>query len=529
MLTEQLPTRQDLVESLDSEAIFDYLIQHGVLDEGTRDGIRGETTKVQRNTALLQHLQGNGDSAIALFINALRQSGQLVLASSLDVTSKIKPTYGSGYLGKERYKGQVTIKILVDSIKGLFPKWEEGDQLEEKHGDTPEKEVKPHGGTTLSDLNVLLTPRRMHKSYENMTMIDGIGDGSRSKMWRIHEYSYDRDGFGYDTAGEEEDDDDDGAKSAGFCWCLCIPRRKKAKKYKQNYPGPSKERQRNESPRNVQPRPRNTKNRDSSSCMSDISSPPKGQQIVKGGSSNTYSPKRTEVSMQKNFNGKDRSTSKSSKVQYRVKDTSTSVLHSKSKQTGKDRTKRKEKSKQGVNQRGRKGESVTQSQSSRSENKENTPPVISCTSTTKKHGTGVKNMPSPGSDSILSGDEEPVEFCVMWKSRGPTFDQHVEKFNDIVDKDVGVKSQIVKYFEQERGTLVLSVYCSEDTLVICNICMTCEQVKNIQADERSGLLTELIEGMMLKKSVIDALDVDEIKLHVAVDDNEIDLAMDDVR
>ncbi|XP_060073768.1 uncharacterized protein LOC132553537 [Ylistrum balloti] len=522
MLTEQLPTRQDLVESLDSEAIFDYLIQHGVLDEGTRDGIREETTKVQRNTALLQHLQGNGDSAIALFINALRQSGQLVLASSLDVTSKIKPTYGSGYLGKERYKGQVTIKILVDSIKGFFPKWEEGDQLEEKHGDTPEKEVKPHGGTNHNDLNVLLTPRRMHKSYENMTMIDGIGDGSKSRMWRIHEYSYEREG--YDTAGEEEED---GAKSNGFCWCLCIPRKKKAKKYKQNYPEPPRERQRTESPRSVQPRSKTSNTRGSSPFSSDISAPTKGQQKVKGGSSNTYSPKRTDVSMQRNSNGKDRSVS--GKVQYSVKDTTPSVTHSKAKQTGKDRTKYKEKTKNGVNQRGRKGETGTQGHSSRSENKENTPPVVSCTNTPKKHGTNVKNMQSPSCDSVLSEAEEPVEFCVMWKSRGPTFDQHVDKFNDIIDKDVAVKSQIVKYFEQERGTLVLSVYCSEDTLIICNICMTCEQVKNIQADERSGLLNELIEGMMLKKSVIDALNVDEMKLQVAVDDNEIDLAMDDLR
>lgn len=504
------------MESLDSEAIFDYLIQHGVLDEGTRDGIRGETTKVQRNTALLQHLQGNGDSAIALFINALRQSGQLVLASSLDVTSKIKPTYGSGYLGKERYKGQVTIKILVDSIKGFFPKWEEGDQLEEKHGDTPEKEVKPHGGTNVNDLNVLLTPRRMHKSYENMTMIDGIGDGSRSKMWRIHEYSYDREG--YDTAGEE---DEDGTKSRGFCWCLCIPRRKKAKKYKQNYPGPAKERQRNESPRSVQPRSRTTHNRGSSPFTSDISSPAKGQQKIKGGSSNTYSPKKTDVSMQRNSNGKDRS----GKVQYNVKDTT--VTHSKTKQAGSDRAKHKEKTKNGVNQRGRKGEGRSQGHSSRSENKENTPPVGSCSNTPNKCANS-DTKPRQSNDSVLS-DEEPVEFCVMWKSRGPTFDQHVDKFNDIIDKDVAIKSQIVKYFEQERGTLVLSVYSSEDSLVICNICMTCEQVKNIQADERSGLLTELIEGMMLKKSVNEALNVDEIKLQVVVDDNEIDLAMDDLR
>lgn len=107
MLTEQL-TKQDLVETLEPESIFDYLIQHGVLDEGTRDGICEEGSKVSRNMALLEHLQEAGDSGIQLFINALRQSGQMKLASSLDVKGRIKPTYGSGYLGKERYKGIVT-------------------------------------------------------------------------------------------------------------------------------------------------------------------------------------------------------------------------------------------------------------------------------------------------------------------------------------------------------------------------------------------------------------------------------------
>jgi hypothetical protein len=97
MLTEQLSTRQDLIQSLDSDAIFDYLIQHGVLDEETCDGILQENNREKRNTALLHHLESTGKSAIGLFINALRQSGQLTLASSLD-KHRIKPTYGKGLL-----------------------------------------------------------------------------------------------------------------------------------------------------------------------------------------------------------------------------------------------------------------------------------------------------------------------------------------------------------------------------------------------------------------------------------------------
>jgi hypothetical protein len=61
MLTEQLSTRQDLIQSLDSDAIFDYLIQHGVLDEETCDGILQENNREKRNTALLHHLESTGN------------------------------------------------------------------------------------------------------------------------------------------------------------------------------------------------------------------------------------------------------------------------------------------------------------------------------------------------------------------------------------------------------------------------------------------------------------------------------------
>lgn len=91
-----LSEREELIESLDAEAIYDYLIQHGVLDQVEKEKIENGKNKAQRNTALLQLVEGTGSSAVALFINALRQSGQLSLASSLDENSRIKPIYGSG-------------------------------------------------------------------------------------------------------------------------------------------------------------------------------------------------------------------------------------------------------------------------------------------------------------------------------------------------------------------------------------------------------------------------------------------------
>lgn len=96
MLTEPLSGRRDLVEGLDAEAIFDYLTQHGVLDGDTLQVLRSTSIVTQRNAALLQHVEKEGHNAVALFINALRQSGQLHLASSLDNTERIKPMSEGG-------------------------------------------------------------------------------------------------------------------------------------------------------------------------------------------------------------------------------------------------------------------------------------------------------------------------------------------------------------------------------------------------------------------------------------------------
>ena len=91
-----LSNQEDLVHSLDPDPVFDYLLQHGVLDQSTIDEICGEEELVERNIRLLKHLEDSGNLAVELFINALRQSGQMHLASSLDVEHRIKPVYGQG-------------------------------------------------------------------------------------------------------------------------------------------------------------------------------------------------------------------------------------------------------------------------------------------------------------------------------------------------------------------------------------------------------------------------------------------------
>ena len=95
MLTEPLSGRRDLVEGLDADAIYDYLCQHGVLDGDTVGALRATSGPTQRNAALLRHVEREGHTAVALFINALRQSGQLHLASALD-TRRIQPMAQGG-------------------------------------------------------------------------------------------------------------------------------------------------------------------------------------------------------------------------------------------------------------------------------------------------------------------------------------------------------------------------------------------------------------------------------------------------
>ncbi len=96
MLSHQLSSRRELVEQLDSEPLFDYLVQNGALEGPTVDEIKNEKSAAKVNIALLKHLEGSGKAVLNLFINALRQTGQHHLASLLDEGARIKQLSGSG-------------------------------------------------------------------------------------------------------------------------------------------------------------------------------------------------------------------------------------------------------------------------------------------------------------------------------------------------------------------------------------------------------------------------------------------------
>jgi len=114
-----LSARRELVEQLDSEPVFEYLIQNGALDQRRVDEIRAEKSAAKVNIALLKDLEGAGHSAVGLFVNALRQTGQHHIANLLDDSTRIKQLSGSGYLSKKRHRGQVSLQIEVKAMRLL--------------------------------------------------------------------------------------------------------------------------------------------------------------------------------------------------------------------------------------------------------------------------------------------------------------------------------------------------------------------------------------------------------------------------
>lgn len=444
-----LTEREELIESLDAEAIYDYLIQHGVLDQVEKEKIENGKNKAQRNTALLQLVEGTGSSAVALFINALRQSGQLSLASSLDEDSRIKPIYGSGYLGKDRYKGQVTINVEVDRIFGVFPSWEEGDNLDEKTGDTPEKERRKKEGTAP-----VLTPRRAHKSYENMTM---IGEEWSSGGRRIKEYAYD-----------ESDEE------SSSCWCFC--RRSKTKK---NPPAKRK----------LKYEVKNVITRSPSPVK-----PLKGNELLR----NFRHDGPTII----------RSSSRTSFISYTLSTEAINVL----------------KDSHVFNKIG----SLESMQNRKNSINCNGDKLEQCdTGDKENHGNHMENYVN--SDQRKKRDnlnlslqtEKPVEHCLMWRHRGPTFKKLVERFYKSLTSAMNMS--IIKYFEQERGTLVLHVD-MENSLVVCNICMTPKQVTDVCVNLEDGSLLRVFESILVTNDILEDLAVRQIKLRVVIDSDELALA-----
>lgn len=343
----------------------------------------------------------------------------------------------------------MTINVEVDRIFGVFPSWEEGDDLEEKTGDTPEKERRKKEGTAP-----VLTPRRAHKSYENMTM---IGEEWSSAGRRIKEYAYD-----------ESDEE------MSSCWCFC--RRSKTKKKP-----PAK--------RKLKYEVKNVITRSPSPVK-----PLKGNELLK----NLRHEGPTII----------RSSSRTSFISYTLSTEAINVLKDSHVFNKIGSLESMQNRKNSINCN---GDRLDQCDMNDKENLGNHTENNLNNDQRKKR----ENL------NLSLQTEKPVEHCLMWRHRGPTFKKLVERFYKSLTSAMNMS--IIKYFEQERGTLVLRVD-TENSLMVCNICMTPKQVTDVCVNLEDGSLLRVFESILVTNDILEDLAVRQIKLRVVIDSDELALA-----
>ncbi|ESO89923.1 hypothetical protein LOTGIDRAFT_164618 [Lottia gigantea] len=464
MLTEQLSTNNDLVETLDTEPVFDYLLQHGVLNTDVVDGICNEDTKLGRNSALLQHLDDNGGTARALFINALRQSGQHKLASTIDTSQRIIPA--TGYWDKPRHKGEVKIKIGIKSLKLLVPKT-----------DSPER----NRYCVASD-----TPQKLHKSYENMLMLDNIDSVSRSR--KILEYSY-----------RKDDEDEIPAKKS--CWCMCFPmfcrpKKRKEKKYeirtekKKMSEKDVKKKQKSKEPEAsrmleypekcaehqiVEKRPPKNSNREQQNRVSYL----RGEEPL---SSTSYDQRRNSGSPRKELQ--------------------TDIVGYKNNRNDSKRNVRyKENVVPLIMQYDNQNESIElriQDENS-SPRRTQTP--------TKKINTNNNRTPKG------------VEMCEKWKIEGKVFEEKLTEFCALFELRA-MQEAIMKYFECDRGTLFFESGTDGSSVYICNICTSVKQLTELERDYKEGKVQSDLYRILLKNDMQIQMAVPGIEFSTVIDEDQ---------
>ncbi|XP_076472530.1 uncharacterized protein LOC143301947 isoform X2 [Babylonia areolata] len=421
MLTEPLSGRRDLVEGLDAEAILDYLSQHGVLDTPTLQSLRSSPAVTQRNAALLQHVEREGHTAVALFINALRQSGQLHLASSLDNTQRILPVSQGDYFEKQRHKGEVTIIIKVQALLIVVPERDcEGDVI---------------------DHTMLAAPNRagLHQSYDNMlTMEDDP-----------HVIT--------DTADDEEET---GKKKSLFCFCFPSRARKQR----------DRERRYGEQHDSKSPNRHKHGSRESNGAWSS------------GVTSPQHSSQQGEPA--------DAALSRAD-----------SRHNSRSPQRG-----------GGEGKGGRGG----------GPDKENSDPVI-MEYNKRMELVRLKAQTQRGNRTRTTSQSSAVVMCEKWKSGGQYFRRKVALLCQQFEFDL--QTYIIKYMEQDRGTLVLSVWTDQVAMFLSNICMTKQQVRQLHKDYSSGTLKERFDALLRSNQCLQKLDIRDMDLHIVIDDDQFQQAL----
>ncbi|GFO08421.1 hypothetical protein PoB_003492600 [Plakobranchus ocellatus] len=512
MITGDLSTRQDLVEGLDADAIIDYLCHHGVLDTSALPDIDSKTSPSERNCALLQQVEGRGTTAVALFVNALRQSGQLHLASSLDTEQRIRPSASGGYFGKGRHKGEVTVRIEVEFLKILAP-----------------RELRPDKVVDASLLN---------------DQLDGV-------------------------VVKDDDEDEDMVKPR--CWCFCLSsRRSKVKERK-------KKQQQTMSP----PPASSTDN-----------------SVERNASEGRQGRTKKQPKKPKEKNKGKKSSSASAKQDHQYQSAKYSMV-----EPSRDQMDGNIQDLDHSDGRVRLQPQQQQHESASSANK-NFSSTRTTSSINGKNGGGGKTSVPPHRDKsrldpiimeydphlelvkLRAGQDElasptrqqmPPQHHIpgtadaavgmlveQWRSSGPHFQR---KATQLCARLVqAARDDLVRYFEQDRGTLVLDVVQDGSAVLVINICMMAAQVRCLKKDvveaedgdkgdsngvkggltssssnknnyksvmndkeeEEEESFLDKLQSILFSHVDIRDFDIRGIKLHLALDTQQVDAALSEL-
>ena len=164
---------------------------------------------------------------------------------------------------------------------------------------------------------------------------------------------------------------------------------------------------------------------------------------------------------------------------------------------------------------------------------------------------------NPSPQHLPGGPETSVGMLVeQWKSSGPHFQRKATQLCARLEQ--AARDDLVRYFEQDRGTLVLDVIQDGAALLVVNICMMAAQVRCLQKDvveaeddekrhqaglstnkkqksvldedeeeEELGLLDKL-QSILFANVDIRDFDIRGIKLHLALDTQQVDTALSEL-
>ena len=146
--------------------------------------------------------------------------------------------------------------------------------------------------------------------------------------------------------------------------------------------------------------------------------------------------------------------------------------------------------------------------------------VYQVTNTEDERGGGQgSEEPEKGSEEEKAKEEELKHLRALEER----FNGKVKDMFQAMNEQIGLMAQLAKYFEQDRGVLVLETNFDQG-LVIVSICMKIEQVEQLRRDYSNGKLNKDLENCLVTETVLEKIGVKGIKLHTDINQDEFELA-----